>query len=515
MDPDIYLLALPPESRSLFEAALSEMSCEWQAVTSLRDLARRARRRSLVFLPLATIGFDGLATLRGKLPTAEVVVIGSNGTVEETMQAMRHGAVDYICPPVEEQEVMQAVRRWQERRTLVEEGERLSEIITLMELGRALTSNLHLDQLYEQINDLVERAFSPDTISLMLLNPQGERLRLVAQRGLPPRATAGAEVTLEESIAGKVVREGEPQLLLGGLEGTSFSSLARRGRHIVSAMSIPLQVQGKTIGVINVNRYRGRSTYTQHDANLLHVFASQIAIAIKNAQLYASLREERDRIIKAQEDVRHELARDLHDGLTQVLARMALDLDFLRSQLGSGLVSIEAAQEELSSLRSVTRQAIHDTRTMMFALRPLVLETRGLVPALEQYLTAMRESDKRARYQLIYENGQQIRQLAPSTARIVFAILQEAINNARKHAQASAIIVTLKCEEDAQRHLLASVGDDGLGFNVKQVEGSYEERYSFGLLNMKERAELIDAELRIDSSKEGTLIHMDVPWRIA
>jgi signal transduction histidine kinase len=385
-----------------------------------------------------------------------------------------------------------------------------------MELGRALTSNLHLEQLYAQVIELVERAFEPDTISVMLLNPDGERLRLVAHRGLPSGAVTGSEVTLEASIAGKVVREGRPQLLLGGLEGTGFEGLARRGRRIRSAMSVPLQTQGRTMGVINVNRFDGRATYTHHDANLLHVFAAQIAIAINNAQLYEDLREERDRIIKAQEDVRRELARDLHDGLTQVLARLALDLDFLRMQLGKGTISVPGAQDELCDLRGVVRQAIHDVRTMMFGLRPLVLETRGLVAAMEQYLAAMREGDRRMNYHLTRDEALHNYDLSPSVSRMVFAILQEAINNARKHAQGQNVWVSLRCDEGGDEPWLnAVVRDDGAGFDLEQVEGSYDERYSFGLLNMRERAQLIDARLRFRSERgHGTIVSVEVPLRV-
>ncbi|MGH2544656.1 MAG: sensor histidine kinase, partial [Ardenticatenaceae bacterium] len=136
----------------------------------------------------------------------------------------------------------------------------------------------------------------------------------------------------------------------------------------------------------------------------------------------------------------------------------------------------------------------------------------------EQYLVALREGDKRTEYCLQCEPASWPFHLTPSVARIVFAILQEAINNARKHAKASHIWVTLEYQPGGGEAalLIASVRDDGRGFNLEQIEGSYDERYSFGLHNMKERTDLIDASLQIESTPgAGTIIHLAIPWQDA
>jgi len=136
-----------------------------------------------------------------------------------------------------------AIRRWQQQRELQTEKERLSEVLYLMELGRTLTSTLDLNQLYDQIITLVKRAFLPDTVSLMLLREteRGPRLVIVAQRGLG-NIRPGTEVSLEGTIAGLVVKQGEPLVLLGGLKGTPYEKMARGGP-IGSSMSVPLKVQ--------------------------------------------------------------------------------------------------------------------------------------------------------------------------------------------------------------------------------------------------------------------------------
>ncbi len=514
MVTSIFLIGLDKNESKICENTLAGLHLSYQEVATVEELIQIAPPHSLVFLSLKKHGLEGLSDVRGQRPSLNVVVLGETGTTGEAIEAMRRGALDYVPTPTPHNGIVQSTRRWQEQVAMMNDAANLSEIIMLMELGRTLTSTLRLDELYEKIIEQVERAFRPDTVSLMLLTRPGH-LRLVVQRGLSENATPGTEVSLEESIAGKVMKDGRPQLLLGGLQGTQFSTLARPGNKIASAMSIPLQVQRETVGVLNVNRHHGRPNYTEKDANLLHIFAAQIAIALQNAKLYESLRDERDLILEAQEEVRRELARDLHDGLTQVLATLILNIDFLRGLLKSGKATTETVHDDLKFLRSIARQAIQDARTLTFGLRPLVLETKGLVAALKQYLETMHEGDRTTTYNLDQDGCPTTPWLDPKVARMVFAILQEAISNARKHAEAKNVWVQIDCPKDEDKDYIfkATIRDDGKGFNLSHVEGSYHERMSFGLHNMKERALLIDANLTMTSSENGTMIELTIPWR--
>ncbi|HBY97036.1 MAG: GAF domain-containing protein [Ardenticatenaceae bacterium] len=509
----IYLLEPNADVCALCSEALSGLDLAAQEVSSVKELLELLVEgpSALAILDLGAVGLTGVAEVRSRFPDTDIIVLAENGTIAQATEVMRYGAFDYLPKPLVEEEIVLAVRRWLQRRDLVAEKERLSEIIYLLELGRTLTSTLELEELHDQIILQVARAFLPDTVSLMLLDEKRERLVMVAQRGLPPRAVLDTEVALENSIGGQVVREERPLLLLGGLEGTPYELLARGGA-IGSAMSIPLTVQRRTIGVLNVTRRRGRANYTERDAQLLHIFASQIAIALQNAQLYESLRQERDRIIKAQEDVRRELARDLHDGLIQVLAASVVIVDHTRSLLDQGRLDNDALIEQLDYLRQTARQAVRDARALSFGLRPLVLETKGLLAALEQYLEQIRESDPKTHYHLMAETLDRHLELQPQVARVIFAIFQEAINNARKHARAQNVWVSLRCDLEAGL-LHSTVEDDGAGFDLPRVEETYDQRYSFGLLNMRERAELIGGSLRIESAlTQGTRIELVVPW---
>jgi signal transduction histidine kinase len=145
---------------------------------------------------------------------------------------------------------------------------------------------------------------------------------------------------------------------------------------------------------------------------------------------------------------------------------------------------------------------------MLFTLRPLVLESKGLVSALLQLASKMYETHGQAvqvETELTVADG-----LDMSKQAVVFFIAEEAINNAFKHAEAANIWVQLqRTEADT---VLLEVRDDGVGFNVGAVDGNYEQRGSLGMVNMRERSELVSGALRIISAEgEGTRIILEVP----
>jgi signal transduction histidine kinase len=163
---------------------------------------------------------------------------------------------------------------------------------------------------------------------------------------------------------------------------------------------------------------------------------------------------------------------------------------------------------ELDILADLVIKTMHDIRTLLFELRPLGLETQGLLSTLEQYVSRWRDpSGRNTRLRL--EAPSSVPRISHETEAATFIIIQEAVNNARKHAKASEITIYLYEEEG---HLVASVRDRGKGFDLAAVESSYNSRGSLGLVNMKERARLIGADLRMRSVPgEGTTVELRIP----
>jgi signal transduction histidine kinase len=210
-------------------------------------------------------------------------------------------------------------------------------------------------------------------------------------------------------------------------------------------------------------------------------------------------------MVDIQEQEHKKLARDLHDGPTQSMAAIAMRLNFARRLLER---DPKATAEELSKIEELARRTTNDIRYMLFTLRPLELESQGLVGALK----AMAEKAHETFDQNVIVEAEEniVSQLEMSRQTIIFYIAEEAINNAYKYAQANHIWVRMKAlEKDI---ILLEVQDDGVGFDKKIVEATTEQRGNLGLKNMSERAEMVNGVFQLDSGLgKGTTIQVVIP----
>jgi signal transduction histidine kinase len=145
---------------------------------------------------------------------------------------------------------------------------------------------------------------------------------------------------------------------------------------------------------------------------------------------------------------------------------------------------------------------------MLFTLRPLVLESQGLVAALQAMAEKMKETY--GQDVLVKVDESILPDLELGKQGVIFYIAEEAVNNARKHAQAPHIWVRLRSLE--KEIALLEIVDDGLGFDVDAVTRAYDKRGSLGMVNLRERAELVSGLLQIDSAPgKGTKVQVYIP----
>ena len=245
--------------------------------------------------------------------------------------------------------------------------------------------------------------------------------------------------------------------------------------------------------------------FTADRRETLKLIGSQSVIAIQNARLYQDLEQEKERMLEVQEETRKKLARDLHDGPTQSVAAIAMRVNFARRLLEREPAS---TGDELFKIEELARRTTKEIRHMLFTLRPLVLESQGLAAALEATAEKMKETYNQ---NVIIEADPRVAtELEMGKQAVIFYIAEEAVNNARKHAQAAHIWVRLKMlDKDLA---LLDIQDDGVGFDVGAVDATYDSRGSLGMINMRERAELVNGKLHIDSAEgKGTRIQVAIP----
>jgi signal transduction histidine kinase len=187
------------------------------------------------------------------------------------------------------------------------------------------------------------------------------------------------------------------------------------------------------------------------------------------------------------------------------MAAIAMRLNFARRLLER---DPKATGDELLKIEELARRTTKEIRHMLFTLRPLELESQGLIGALK----AMAEKTHETYDQNVIVEAEEgiVSQLEMSRQTIIFYIAEEAINNACKYAQASHIWVRMK---DYDKDLaLLEVQDDGVGFDKNSVESSYDQRGSLGLKNMNERTEMVNGIFRMDSTiGKGTTIQVLIP----
>jgi signal transduction histidine kinase len=386
--------------------------------------------------------------------------------------------------------------------------QRLSQLGLFYQMGQAMTSTFDLNRLFGDTIELAISVIDAQAAILRLYDREREHLVFAFSRG-GSVFTGARRIVPGRGIAGWVALHGMPTLVndvaLDGRFDPQIDGL--EGCVVEAVLCVPLKIKGRVIGILEVLNKRLPFEFDQEDMNVLITLAAQTAIALDNARLYQSLRAERDRIIEAQETTRRELARNLHDGPVQLLAVMVMMLDHLEHMLER---RPEVVADELDALRKLARQAMQDARLLLFELRPVILETQGLVPALQTYVERLGENARLTSHFDPGNFGEEA--LHPRVAGTVFSIVQEAVTNAQKHAEADNIWIQLERMGD---ELIVSVEDDGIGFDVRAVRASYDQGSSLGLLNMQDRAELIEAVLKIASGPErenpGTLIQLRLP----
>jgi len=238
---------------------------------------------------------------------------------------------------------------------------------------------------------------------------------------------------------------------------------------------------------------------------------NQVSIAIRLlkegitniSQLYSNdqKKEVAFQIIKAQEDERRRIAREIHDGPAQSLANIILRLEITEKLLA---IDYQKAKKELHDLNILVRENLKDIRRIIFDLRPIVLDSKGIVETIKEYI---KNYEKTYGIQC-FLNVEGIENNVNSSIKIaLFRLVQEGMTNVAKHANSSKCEILLQFSENL---IKGQIIDYGTGFNVEQVFENPAEK--FGLIGMKERIEMYSGKFSIKSTiGKGTVFAFELP----
>jgi len=376
------------------------------------------------------------------------------------------------------------------------------QLETLLELQRDLALEANIEKVLARITVAATSMLDAERATLYVMDQTRNEIwsRALTEGHQIRLPLDGRSLAAEVARTGTLLRIDEPYADPRFDPGVD----ARTGYRTRSILVVPIDSRDRRrVGVLQaVNHADG--PFRPDDERYAVSLATSAGIALEYVQLSADLAAERLRVVKVAEEERHRLARDLHDGVAQTLANAALGIELAQRRAKK---DVPGAIADLEQLRGRLLEAQKGLRDILFALRPVALEDGGLgaaARALAERLNGQNGSRVVARR----VDGE--RRFGPEVEAGAFTVIREAANNAIKTGRAAEVSIDVYEDGDA---LVAMVEDNGKGFDVASTLQGYASRGSLGLLQMRESARLIGAQLSLDSSPgQGTRVRLRIPF---
>lgn len=211
-------------------------------------------------------------------------------------------------------------------------------------------------------------------------------------------------------------------------------------------------------------------------------------------------------IIRAQEDERRRIAREIHDGPAQALSNVILIAEICEKLAETDK---DKAIDELKSLKEVARDCLQDVRRVIYDLRPMIIDDLGIEPTLRKYTENFSHQYDIQISLIIKGEVENIKDKNVILA--IFRVVQECLNNIRKHAKASLVLINLEC---SNKRVNLRIKDDGVGFDISSLKVPDDNaNKGFGIIGMKERIELLGGSFSIESDVGvGTVVRVQLPY---
>lgn len=478
-------------------------------------------------------GYDRTRLLN--LNAAEVIHPYSVSTVYDAWQAIRDGqaaALSYEMTLLTRAghnvivETSGTIINYEDQRALAwfirDITERKMKEAEIQQQNRELTAlnavsaimNAHSGNIEQMLQQALEQVLKTLGVPAgwISIAPEGSRPYVAAAAGLSG-SIAELETHFPDCDCGRVLDKTRlPTTVKPEGKCPSFNLHTREGVSVRQHASVPLIVGGRVVGALSVAA-PSSSYFNSDNFRLMVIIGTQLGVALENARLWKDLKnKERLRAqllakaISAQEDERRRIARELHDELGQSLNALIFGLKTAEITVEQDVADV---QDVLRRLRVATSDAVRELQTVIYDLRPSLLDDLGLTPALRWYAESRTESQG---IQVSFETGNEDgARFSPDVETALFRIAQEALTNALKYAEADTIQIRLTSDK---KKITLVIADNGKGFDLSSVlKNRGRDGRGLGLLGMRERAELLAGTCHVESELGvGTHIQVEIPY---
>jgi signal transduction histidine kinase len=377
----------------------------------------------------------------------------------------------------------------------------VSRLRTINHIFTHVTRSLELEQILNSALDSILEVTGVEIGFVYLVDRGAEDLVLTVERGVPAElADEFRRIRMGETLCGRVAQTGKPLVVDDLLQEEGGTGLAIKAG-MRSFAAVPLVARDRVMGVMDLADPKAARLSSQ-DVECLTSVGNAIGVAVENAYLYRSMRYYIQQITRAQEDERTRIARELHDDTIQSLIVLSRRLEGLAKEDERAL---PARAHQLHLLCRDADDVIQGIRRFNRDLRPSTLDDLGLVPTLEGLAVAMTEVDGIPTG--LWVTGER-RRLSPEVELALFRIAQEALNNVKKHAEATEVVINVEFTDGAVE---MAVHDNGKGFILATPVEELAFSDHLGLIGMRERARLLGGALIIQSQPQlGTKVVVTV-----
>ncbi len=367
------------------------------------------------------------------------------------------------------------------------------QLESLNEIGAALVSELELPRLLDLVASRLRELIGARLVTIAL--PVAADLRIEAADGDGAETSIGTTFPLHDSKTGRVLERGRSERVDSLLEDPEVHQDAARSFRARTGLYVPLVLRDRPIGVLVAHDKLGADQrFDSADLRLAEQFADRAAVAVDLSRRVA--RDALRRVVSGQELERRRLARELHDETGQALTSILLGLRAVEEADGR-----DDVRTAVGDLRELVVATLQDVRRLAVQLRPKALDDFGLVPALERLVQTFAETSG-IRVDLEAQLGEE--RLPAEVETTLYRIVQEALTNVVKHAEASRVSILLVRREGSAT---AVIEDNGRGFNPATAPTD-----RLGLEGMRERAELHEGRLAVETAPgAGTTLVVEVP----